>query len=110
MYVHKHAVNDMLSGLDNFYRKMPTARVVVDTLHYSESEKFAYTRGNPCPATAAVYRSHGHIVASVGKEAPFQLGLPAICVESVVVPGRNNPSPTLRVRNRLRLRLMQSCR
>lgn len=68
---------------------MPTARVVVDTLHYSESEKFAYTRGNPCPATAAVYRSHGHIVASVGKEAPFQLGLPAICVESVVVPGRN---------------------
>ena len=68
---------------------MPTARVLVDTLHYSESEKFAYTRGNPCPATAAVYRSHGHVVASVGKGAPFQLGLPAICVESVVVPGRN---------------------
>jgi hypothetical protein len=54
----------------------------------------------PCPAIAAVYRSHGHKHACTGEVAPFQLGLPDICVESVVVPDRNESFALgLRVRN-----------
>ena len=93
MHEYKHVVyvnpRKIHSSLDYLHRKMPIATCVSGHTALLRKRETRLHTWRPCPATAAVYRSHGHIAACVGEGAQQQLGLPDNCIESVVVPDRN---------------------
>jgi len=70
-------------------RKMPMATCSGGHSALLKKRETRLHTWRPCTATAAVYRRHGHTAEGAGERALFQLGLPGICVESVVVPDRN---------------------
>lgn len=95
--MHRHKEKPMVhdgpshihSNFDYLLRKMPMATCGGGHTTLLGKRKTRLHTWRPCTATAAVYRSHGHIAACVGEGAQFQLGLPDICVGSVVVPDRS---------------------
>ena len=70
------------------YRWLEVDVLAMCVLHYSASEKFVCTRGDPGRLLQRCIEAMGTFAEYVGKGAQFQLGLPAISVESVVVPDR----------------------
>lgn len=114
MHEYKHVVyvnpRKIHSSLDYLHRKMPIATCVSGHTALLRKRETRLHTWRPCPATAAVYRSHGHTAACVGEGAQFQLGLPDICVESVVVPDRNESFALTASQELPRSGLMQSCR
>lgn len=80
--------NHLHLSLDVLLRKIPMARGSSVRVALLVKRGTRLHTWQPCPRTAAVYKSHGHIAACVGKGAQFQLDLSGICVESVVLPDK----------------------
>ena len=115
MHEYKHVVyvnpRKIHSSLDYLHRKMPIATCVSGHTALLRKRETRLHTWRPCPATAAVYRSHGHICRTCRRRSTIPARSACHLLRKCCFARQKRIlRPALRVSIRLSLRLMQSCR